>query len=112
MAYYDRILVLDAGRVVEYDTPLRLFDRAHSIFRSLCDRVVSTLLSLAVIEHLRRHDLARIRHDAVFASEMARDRSSLMYHFNIADAWNEQGPIDSSVYPRIPLQSVSSRFSR
>ena len=28
---------MDLGEVAEYDTPLNLFDRQDSIFRSLCD---------------------------------------------------------------------------
>lgn len=34
IAFYDRIIVMDAGRVAEFDTPLALFDREDSIFRS------------------------------------------------------------------------------
>ncbi|KAI0087237.1 multidrug resistance-associated ABC transporter [Irpex rosettiformis] len=37
IVYYDRILVMDVGRVAEFDTPLHLFDDEQSIFRSLCD---------------------------------------------------------------------------
>ncbi|KAG8873871.1 hypothetical protein FRB97_006378 [Tulasnella sp. 331] len=41
VAYHDRILVMDDGRVAEFDEPLVLFDRGRgfggSIFRSLCD---------------------------------------------------------------------------
>ena len=48
--YYDRVLVMDAGRVAEFDTPLALFDRADSIFRSLCNEA-----------HLTRSDILRIR---------------------------------------------------
>ena len=48
--YYDRILVMDAGRVGEYDTPLNLYDREVSIVRSLCDEA-----------GLARHDIERIR---------------------------------------------------
>ncbi|GAA5952191.1 hypothetical protein JCM8115_003528 [Rhodotorula mucilaginosa] len=33
----DRVLVMDAGKVAEYDTPLNLY-RANGIFRSMCDR--------------------------------------------------------------------------
>jgi hypothetical protein len=36
-AFYDRILVLELGEVKEFDTPLNLFDRKDSIFRSMCD---------------------------------------------------------------------------
>lgn len=35
--YYDRILVMDAGKVAEFDPPLTLFDQEDSIFRSLCN---------------------------------------------------------------------------
>lgn len=35
---YDRILVLDAGKVVEFDTPLRLFMKEDGVFRSMCER--------------------------------------------------------------------------
>ncbi|KIK67839.1 hypothetical protein GYMLUDRAFT_216120 [Collybiopsis luxurians FD-317 M1] len=35
---YDRILVMDAGTVAEFDTPLALFRREESIFRSLCEK--------------------------------------------------------------------------
>ena len=48
--YYDRILVMDAGRVAEFDTPLGLYDKQDSIFRSLCDEA-----------HLTREDIVRIR---------------------------------------------------
>ena len=48
--YYDRVLVMDAGRVAEFDTPLNLFDRSDSIFRSLCDEA-----------NLSREDIIKIR---------------------------------------------------
>ena len=48
--YYDRILVMDAGTVAEFDTPLNLFDKEDSIFRSLCNEA-----------GLTRHDIERIR---------------------------------------------------
>ena len=34
--YYDRVLVMDAGRVAEFDTPLNLIQREGGIFRSMC----------------------------------------------------------------------------
>lgn len=49
-AYYDRILVMDAGRVAEFDTVLTLFDREESIFRSLCNEA---RLQRADIVHIR-----------------------------------------------------------
>lgn len=48
--YYDRVLVMDAGKVAEFDTPLNLFDKADSIFRSLCDEA-----------GLTRQEIVRIR---------------------------------------------------
>lgn len=48
--YYDRILVMDAGRVAEFDTPLALFDKEDSIFRSLCNEA-----------NLSRADVLKIR---------------------------------------------------
>lgn len=36
MCRYDRILVMDAGNVVELDSPIVLYDRG-GIFRSMCD---------------------------------------------------------------------------
>jgi ABC-type multidrug transport system fused ATPase/permease subunit len=35
---YDRICVLDAGRIAEFDTPLNLFARADGIFRGMAER--------------------------------------------------------------------------
>ena len=51
--YYDRILVMDAGRVAEFDTPLNLFDKEDSIFRSLCNEA-----------NLSRQDIVKIRASA------------------------------------------------
>ena len=50
IVYYDRILVMDDGHVAEFDTPLNLFDREDSIFRSLCREA-----------SLTREDIVRIR---------------------------------------------------
>ncbi|KAL1881140.1 hypothetical protein VTK73DRAFT_4587 [Phialemonium thermophilum] len=35
---YDRICVMDKGRIAELDTPLELWKNEHGIFRSMCDR--------------------------------------------------------------------------
>ncbi|KZT33501.1 multidrug resistance-associated ABC transporter [Sistotremastrum suecicum HHB10207 ss-3] len=50
IVYYDRIIVMDQGRVAEFDTPLALFDNGGSIFRSLCNEA-----------GLSRQDIVRIR---------------------------------------------------
>jgi ATP-binding cassette subfamily C (CFTR/MRP) protein 1 len=49
-AYYDRVVVMDEGKVAEFDTVLNLFDKRDSIFRSLCDEA-----------NLQRADIVRIR---------------------------------------------------
>ncbi|KAI0701717.1 multidrug resistance-associated ABC transporter [Earliella scabrosa] len=50
IVYYDRILVMDDGKVVEFDAPLDLFDKEDSIFRSLCNEA-----------NLSREDILKIR---------------------------------------------------
>ncbi|KAK0199743.1 multidrug resistance-associated ABC transporter [Desarmillaria ectypa] len=52
IAYYDRIMVMDAGEVAEFDTVMNLFDKEDSIFRSLCNEA-----------NLQRSDIERIRID-------------------------------------------------
>lgn len=37
---------MDGGRVAEFDTPLNLFDREDSIFRSLCNEAGLTRLDI------------------------------------------------------------------
>ncbi|KAF9472565.1 multidrug resistance-associated ABC transporter [Pholiota conissans] len=60
IAYYDRVVVMDEGKVAEFDTVLNLFDKRDSIFRSLCDEA-----------NLQRADILRIRaeHDIMLKSE-------------------------------------------
>lgn len=36
IAFYDKVVVLDAGRVVEYDTPLTLLLSPESHFKDMC----------------------------------------------------------------------------
>ncbi|KAJ7097441.1 ABC protein [Mycena epipterygia] len=43
---YDRILVMDAGKIAEFDTPLNLFNRDESLFRSLCEKSNITLTDI------------------------------------------------------------------
>ncbi|KZT73163.1 hypothetical protein DAEQUDRAFT_808686 [Daedalea quercina L-15889] len=40
---YDRICVMDAGGIAEFDTPANLFHRPDGIFRSMCERSTITL---------------------------------------------------------------------
>ncbi|QRV93840.1 ABC transporter transmembrane region [Ceratobasidium sp. AG-Ba] len=50
IAFYDRVLVMDKGRLKEYDTPLNLFDQPDSQFRAMCDKA-----------GLSRADIVKIR---------------------------------------------------
>lgn len=50
---------MDAGQVVEFEEPLVLFDRAHSIFRGMCDKA-----------GLSRDDIVKIRRGAGKAGEV------------------------------------------
>ncbi|PIL27466.1 ATP-binding cassette transporter [Ganoderma sinense ZZ0214-1] len=50
IVYYDRILVMDGGKVAEFDTPLNLFDKDDSLFRSLCNEA-----------NLSKQDMLKIR---------------------------------------------------
>ncbi|KAK0242171.1 multidrug resistance-associated ABC transporter, partial [Armillaria nabsnona] len=50
IAYYDHIMVMDAGKVVEFDTVMNLFDKEDSAFRSLCNEA-----------NLQQSDVERIR---------------------------------------------------
>jgi len=43
---YDRICVLDAGRIAEFDTPQRLYQNQDGIFRGMCERSSITLEDL------------------------------------------------------------------
>ena len=51
MIGYDRICVMDDGRIAEFDTPTRLYTMEDKIFRGMCDRSrisfeVHTLLAM------------------------------------------------------------------
>ncbi|KAF8175919.1 P-loop containing nucleoside triphosphate hydrolase protein [Mycena galopus ATCC 62051] len=48
---YDRILVLDAGKIAEFDTPMNLFNKEEGLFRGLCEKsnITSSDIEKAVI---------------------------------------------------------------
>jgi len=50
---YDRICVMDAGRIVEFDTPARLFHMEDGIFRGMCDRSKISLEDIQRASELR-----------------------------------------------------------
>ena len=91
VAYSDRIIILDAGQVVEvsylsklrppsdhlqFDAPLALFDNPRSAFRGLCDKAVSPFFfgkyCSDVAQRIVRQDLVRIQQDAVAATSKGR----------------------------------------
>ena len=43
-AFYDRVIVMDQGTVVELDTPLALFDKPDSIFRGMVRFFLPTII--------------------------------------------------------------------
>ncbi|KAF7295535.1 ABC protein [Mycena indigotica] len=43
---YDRILVMDAGKIAEFDTPVQLFANENSLFRALCDKSNISLVDI------------------------------------------------------------------
>jgi ATP-binding cassette, subfamily C (CFTR/MRP), member 1 len=65
IAYYDRVLVMDAGEIAEFDTVLNLFDKEDSIFRSLCNEA-----------GLSRQDILRIRQQSQPEIDIATGQSS------------------------------------
>ncbi|KAJ7593418.1 ABC transporter [Mycena floridula] len=54
---YDRICVLDAGEIAEFDAPARLFDIPDGIFRGMCDRSSITLEDIKIASKSRTSDL-------------------------------------------------------
>ena len=50
---YDRICVLDAGQIAEYDTPENLFNMTEGIFRSMCDRSSITLDDIKLTKKIK-----------------------------------------------------------
>ncbi|KAG0232234.1 hypothetical protein BGW42_008288 [Actinomortierella wolfii] len=54
IADYDRVLVMDAGVIAEYDTPLNLMRKEGGIFRSMCERSSELPELLAIAEAAER----------------------------------------------------------
>ncbi|KAJ3876293.1 ABC transporter [Lentinula edodes] len=53
---YDRICVLDAGQIAEFDTPANLYKNPHGIFRSMCERSSITLDDIRIATKVRLED--------------------------------------------------------
>ncbi|KAG0023260.1 hypothetical protein BGZ81_008188 [Podila clonocystis] len=57
IADFDRVLVMNAGEVAEFDKPLTLMQKEGSIFRSMCERSSEFDALLAIAEEKERRDL-------------------------------------------------------
>ncbi|KAF5382133.1 hypothetical protein D9615_004305 [Tricholomella constricta] len=55
---YDRICVLDAGEIAEFDTPIQLYHIPNGIFRGMCERSSITLDDLQLAAKLTANDEA------------------------------------------------------
>ncbi|KAF8067034.1 hypothetical protein FPV67DRAFT_1769257 [Lyophyllum atratum] len=55
---YDRICVLDAGEVAEFDTPVQLYHIPNGIFRGMCGRSSITLEDLQLPAKIMANDEA------------------------------------------------------
>ncbi|KAJ3514870.1 hypothetical protein NLJ89_g2120 [Agrocybe chaxingu] len=53
---YDRICVLDAGQIAEFDTPTKLYDNTDGIFRGMCERSSITLDDIKLAVKATTHD--------------------------------------------------------
>ncbi|KAF9150322.1 hypothetical protein BG015_007856, partial [Linnemannia schmuckeri] len=60
IADFDRVLVMNAGEVAEFDKPLTLMNQPDSIFRSMCERSSEFDALLAIAEEKERRDAERI----------------------------------------------------
>jgi len=58
---YDRICVMDAGKIVEFDTPTRLYAMSDGIFRGMCDRSSISLEDITRAAKIQ----AEIEHEVV-----------------------------------------------
>ncbi|KAG0207813.1 hypothetical protein BGX33_006620, partial [Mortierella sp. NVP41] len=59
IADFDRVLVMNAGEVAEFDKPLTLMNQPDSIFRSMCERSSEFDALLAIAEEKERRDADR-----------------------------------------------------
>ncbi|KAF9581125.1 hypothetical protein BGW38_001974 [Lunasporangiospora selenospora] len=62
IADFDRVLVMNAGEVAEFDKPLTLMKKEDSLFRMLCERSSEFETLLAIAEEKERKDLEAGRH--------------------------------------------------
>lgn len=53
---YDRICVLDAGQIAEFDTPARLYEMTEGIFRGMCERSSITMEDIKMAMKVTKED--------------------------------------------------------
>ncbi|ORZ04563.1 ABC transporter type 1, transmembrane domain-containing protein [Lobosporangium transversale] len=60
IADFDRVLVMNAGEVAEFDKPLTLMKKEESLFRSMCERSSEFEALLTIAEEKERQDAVRL----------------------------------------------------
>ncbi|KAG0301825.1 hypothetical protein BGZ98_008023 [Dissophora globulifera] len=62
IADFDRVLVMNAGEVVEFDKPYKLMTKEDGVFRSMCERSTDFETLLAIAEAKEKKDAAAHAH--------------------------------------------------
>ncbi|CAG8591488.1 11391_t:CDS:10 [Funneliformis caledonium] len=73
----DRILVLNEGEIVEFDTPYRLINNMDSLFRHLCEQTgeLETLMELARLNNPEEEEMVSVGEDDEELLEMESDET-------------------------------------
>ncbi|KAG0052464.1 hypothetical protein BGZ83_002543 [Gryganskiella cystojenkinii] len=58
IADFDRVLVMNAGEIAEYDTPFKLMNKEDGLFRSMCERSSEFEALYAIAEEKARRELS------------------------------------------------------
>ena len=61
IADFDRVLVMDAGEIAEYDRPYTLMRKEDSLFRSMCERSTELEALLEIAKAKEERDSAAVR---------------------------------------------------
>ncbi|KAG9071168.1 hypothetical protein KI688_008712 [Linnemannia hyalina] len=61
IADFDRVLVMDAGEIAEYDRPYTLMRKEDSLFRSMCERSTELEALLEIAKAKEQRDSATVR---------------------------------------------------
>ena len=111
VAYYDRIIVMDHGQIVESGTPLSLFEDTASLFRQMCDTKVRDpsycpLRWLICFQKLGMRDILKIRDDA----STALIRSQRAAYPRTRDTPGRTGARYGSATTYLDITSVFARY--